>query len=215
MKDGAAPKRRALIEIRSDGPATMQTRRAGDAPTAPIRSNVAFEKNVVVRQWDDETAAEATGELRAPKATLYGMRRDDGKFEPDTLTAEGGVDIKRPGVTSHSGAATWTRVPQIGIDRYLLAGEPHVVWDGVRPLRASKESKLVVDAADTVRVDVYDERPAAAGVPPRPFATVSAGPRVVMSQWADGEELTRCTADEVEATIAPDRQLQQVRASGG
>jgi lipopolysaccharide export system protein LptA len=222
-KDEPAPdaaKQRGRLEIRCDGPATMQTRRAGQLPTSPVRSNVTFEQNVVVRQWDDEAAPEPTGDLRAPKATLYGMRGEDGKFQPDTLTAEGGVDIKRPGITSHSGAATWTRMPQLAIDRYLLAGEPHVIWDGVRPLRAfdsaraSKESKLVLDAADTVRLDVYDEREAVAGEPPRPYATVSGGPRVVMSQYADGEELTRCTADDVEATIAPGRQLQQVRASG-
>ena len=215
-----AAKQRGRLEVRCDGPATMQTRRAGQLPTSPIRSNVVFEKNVVVRQWDDEAAAEPTGELRAPKATLYGMRGEDGKFQPDTLTSEGGVDIKRPGIVSHSGAATWTRIPQLGIDRYLLAGEPHVIWDNVRPLRAfdsaraSKESKIVIDAADTVRVDMYDERDPVAGEPPRPYAILSGGPRVVMSQYADGEELTRCTADEVEATIAPGRQLQQVRASG-
>jgi hypothetical protein len=217
-----AANRRGRLEIRCDGPATMQTRRAGQLATSPIRSNVTFEQNVVVRQWDDETAPEPTGDLRAPKATLYGMRGEDGKFQPDTLTAEGGVDIKRPGITSRSAAATWTRVPQLGIDRYLLVGEPHVICDGVRPLRAfdsaraAKESKLVLDAAGdaTVRADIYDEREAAAGEPPRPYATVSAGPRVVLAQYADGEELSRCTADDVEATIAPGRQLQQVRASG-
>ena len=220
-KDTDAAKQRGRIEIRCDGPATMQTRRAGAQPTMPIRGNVVFEKNVVVRQWDDEEAAEPTGDLRAPKATLYGMRGDDGSFQPDTLTAEGGVDIRRPGITSRSGAATWTRVPQLAIDRYMLVGEPHVIWDGIRPLNAfgpasaSKDSKLVLDAADTVKVDLYDERQAAAGEPPRPYATLAAGPRAVVAQYADGEELSRCTADEVEATIAPGRQLEQVRATGG
>jgi hypothetical protein len=220
-KDSPAAKQRGRIEIRCDGPATMQTRRAGAQATAPIRANVVFEKDVVVRQWDDEEVAEPTSDLRAPKATLYGMRGADGTFQPDTLTAEGGVDIKRPGIVSRSGAATWTRVPQLGIDRYMLAGEPHVIWDGIRTLhafgsaRATKESKIVLDAADTVRVDLYDERQATAGEPPRPYATISAGPRAVVAQYADGEELSRCTADEIEATIAPGRQLEQVRASGG
>lgn len=220
-KDPAgSAKQRGRIEIRCEGPATMQTRRAGVQPTSPVRSNVVFEKNVVVRQWDDETVPEPTGDLRAPKVTLYGMRGESGSFQPDTLTAEGGVDMKRPGITSHSGTATWLRVPQLAIDRYLLSVEPHVIWDGVRPLhafgpaRASKESKLVLDAADTVRIDLYDELPPAKGEPPRPYATVSAGPRVVVAQYADGDELSRCTADELEATIAQGRQLQQARASG-
>src|SRR6185503_9458954 len=54
------PDGRGRMEIRCDGEATMTTRKAGTLATSPHRTNVVFEKNVVVRQWDDEKAAATT-----------------------------------------------------------------------------------------------------------------------------------------------------------
>ena len=227
-KNAAAPADAAAherMEIRSDGPATMRTNRAGSQPTSPNRTNVVFEKNVIARQWDDDRIEAATSELRAPKVTLYGTRLADGKFQPDTLTSEGGVDLKRPDFTSHSDAATWARVPGIGINRYLLVGtaisKVTVNYDGVAPLRtfgkakSPRRSRVLLSSEDNVKIDVYDERPDVPGTPPRPYALLSASPRVVMVQLDDGQEVSRVTADSVDATIGPGRQLQQVRASGG
>ncbi len=213
------PASKGRLEVRCDGDATMTTRRAGTA--AATRTNVVFDKNVVAKQWDDETLEAPTGELRAPRATLYGTRLPGGDFQPDTLTAEGGVDLVRQDFTSRSETAAWSPVTDLGIDRYLLAGNPKVVYSGVRPLptfgrpRAARDSRLVLESADSVKIDVYDDRPPASGAPPRPSATLAAGPRVVLVQTADGEEVSRATADQLDATIAQGGRLEQVRASGG
>lgn len=218
----AAPKTagaRSRLEIRCDGLATMTTQRAAKQTTS--RTNVVFDKNVVARQWDDENLEAPTGEMHAPRATLDGTRLADGPFQPDTLRAEGGVDLKRPDFTSHSENAAWSPIADLGVDRYLLSGSPKVVYAGVKPLptfgaaRSVKDSRLVLEAADSVKVDVYEDRPQKSNAPPRPSATLAAGPRVVLVQTADGEEVSRATADQLDATIAAGGRLEQVRASGG
>ena len=197
----------------------MTTRRAGTAAAA--RTNVVFEKNVVAKQWDDEKLEAPTGEMRAPRATLDGTRLEDGPFQPDTLRAEGGVDIARPGLHVALRDRRVVPVADVGIDRYLLAGSPKVVYAGVKPLptfgrpKAVSDSRLVLEAADSVKIDVYEERPPAPNAPPRPSMTLAAGPRVVLVQTADGEEVSRATADQLDATIAQGGRLEQVRASGG
>lgn len=220
--DPKAPPARGRVEIRCDGEATMTTRRA--AGSAATRTSVAFDRNVVARQWDDSSQEAPAAELRAPRATLFGTRLASGEFQPDTLNAEGGVDIVRAGLTSRSETAAWSPVAETGIDRYLLSGSPKVVYSGVKPLptfgspRAVRDSRLTLtsEAPDGgVTIDVYEERPPAPGQPPRPYATLSASPRVVLVQTADGEEVSRATADQVDATIAAGGRLEQVRASGG
>jgi lipopolysaccharide export system protein LptA len=215
---------RGRMEIRCDGAATMTTWRPGNLATSPHRTYVVFLKNVVVRQWDDEKAAEVTGELHAQKATLYGTRLPTGAFQPDTLTAENdapqggpGVDLKRLDFASHSVAATWTRVADTDIDRYMLVGEPVVTYSGVKALHpfgkptTSTDSRVTVESADNVTIDVYADRPPAAGEPPRPYATIAAGPRVVVIQTENGQEVARATADEdMRAVIAPGKQLEHV-----
>jgi lipopolysaccharide export system protein LptA len=216
------------LEIRCDGTATMTTRKAGKQASQPNRTNVVFEKNVVARQWDDEKAADATGELRAQIVTLFGTRLDGGQFVPDTLTAEGpgGVDIKRPDFTSHSAVATWMGDGAMGIDHYLLSGRPgngppKVVCSGVAPLgfgkaeKAKADSVVVLESDDNVTVNLFRERSPNPNAPPRPYATLSAGPRVVMTQSVAGKDVALLTADQLDATMAPGRRLEQVRAQGG
>jgi lipopolysaccharide export system protein LptA len=218
---------RGRMEIRCDGAATMTTQRPGNLPTSPHRTNVVFLKNVVVTQWDDEKTADATGELRAQKATLYGTRLPTGAFQPDTLTAENegpqggpGVDLKRLDFSSHSGAATWTRRADADVETYMLVDHPVVHYAGVRALHpfgkptTSSASRVDVESADNVTVEVYAERPPVAGQPPRPFATIVAGPRVVVTQTEDGREVGRVTCDdEMRATIAAGKQLEHVEAN--
>jgi lipopolysaccharide export system protein LptC len=221
------PEGRGRMEIRCAGPATMTTRRAGNLATAPHRTNVVFENDVVVRQWDDEKSADVAGEMKAPKATLYGTRLPNGSFQPDTLTAQDdspsgpGVDLRRLDVTAHCAGATWTRAADRDIDRYMLVGEPVVRYAGVRALHpfgkatTSPDSYVTVQAADNVTVDVYAERPPAPGEGPRPYAVLTAGPRVVVVQTEDGKEVSRATADrDMRAVIAHGKQLEQLEANG-
>ena len=207
------------VEIVCGGPVIMRTRHAGDQPSQPYRTNVLFQKDVVVRQWDDESKPDAvTSRMTAPKATLYGTRVENQAFQPDTLIAEGGVDVLREGFTSHSGAATWSRVAEQGIDRYLLAGQPHVEYTGDRALRpfgrakAAPGARFVADTADSMRVDLYDDLPSPAGTPPRPYAVVSGGPHAVLREVVAGEDVYRMTAEQIDATIAADRELEHVVA---
>jgi len=215
------------LEIRCDGAATMTTRRAGKQASQPNRTNVLFEKNVVARQWDDEKAADATGELRAQIVTLFGTRLDDGPFQPDTLTAEGpgGVDIKRPDFTSHSAVATWMRDSAMGIDHYLLSGRPgngapKIICAGVAPLgfgkaEKAKDSVVVLESDENVTINLFDERPTQPNSAPRPYATLTAGPRVVLTQSVGCKDVALLTADRLDATMAVGRRLEQVRAQGG
>lgn len=213
---------RGRMEVRCDGPATMETYRGGSLPTSPHRTSVEFLNHVVVRQWDDEKSAATTGELRAPKAVLFGTRLEGGPFQPDTMTSEGGVDLKRLEFASHSETATWTRVSKTDVDRYMLAGEPVVVWTGVQALhpfgkakKSPTDSRVTVRAADGITMDVYAERPPVAGEAPRPYATIVAGPRVSAVQTEDGKEVMRATADrEARATIAQGKQLEHVEGDG-
>jgi len=220
MQGREAPKNagtRGRMEIRCDGPATMTTKKAGNLATSPHRTYVVFEKNVVVRQWDDEKSDAVTGELHAPLAKLYGTRLVTGGFQPDSLTAEGGVDLKRLEFTSHSAAATWTRVAEQDIDRYMLVGQPVVDCAGVRALhpfgkaKTATDSHLKLSSADGVTIDVYADRPPAAGEPPRPHATLAAGPRVLLVQTENGVVVSNATAErDMRAVVAPGNQLEHV-----
>src|SRR6185295_12050426 len=183
------------LEIRCEAPIVMTTQRSGRLPTSPYRTSVVFEKNVVARQWEDEKAAAPTSELRAAKATLYGTRLGDARFQPEYFTAEGGVDLKRVEFTSHSDGATWERLSSqgadLGIDRYMLAGKPVVNYVGVKGLRpfekakpsTATDSKIVATTDDGMRIDVYDERPSEPGKPPRPYAVLSGGPNAELAQF--------------------------------
>ncbi len=226
-KGAAAPVRGApkgRLEIRCDDPVTMRTERSGRLPTSPFRTHVVFEKNVVARQWDDEKAAAPTGEMRAAKASLNGLRLSDGRMQPEYVTAEGGVDLKHVEFVSHSDAATWERLSlqgvDQGIDRYMLSGKPVVTCAGVRALlpfqKATKavDSKMVATTDDGLRLDVYEERPAESGKPRRPLAVISGGPKAVLTQSVDGAEVSRITADQIDATIAQGRQLETASGTG-
>lgn len=214
-----APAPRGRLEIRCRGTATMETRRAGRQANAPVRTNVLFQEDVVARHWDDELSETPPAELRAPRARLLGERLADGKLRPETLTAEGGVDLTRAEFVSRSETATWTRLAEAAVDRYLLTGKPRVTWSGAAPLQPfgrpkdARDTRLVLESADGIRVDVDARRDAAAK--PRPYAQLSASPRAVAAQYVEGEEVTRCTADQIDATLGADRRLEQVRASGG
>src|SRR5439155_23459197 len=110
-----------------------------------------------------------------------------------------------------------------GIDRYLLVGRPSVVYTGAKALHPYGRSKskgtgrLLVDTADSLRIDVYGEAtaPPPPNAKPRPFAVISGGPRVVMRELDGSEEIYRLTADQVDATIAQDRQIEEARAERG
>jgi lipopolysaccharide-assembly LptC-related protein len=219
-KDAAAAPQR--LEIRSAATATMTTRRSGK--NALWRTSVAFEKDVVARQWDDATkGGDPTAEMRAPIATLYGTRLENAAFQPEALTAQGpgGVELKRRDMTGHGNAATWFRKPEAGVDTYILQGNSSVTYRGPQALhpfgraKTSEDGRIVIESGDNLTVDVWgDAAPRAPNAPPAQYAKFTADRGVVFRQLDGDAEIYRLAADTVTATVDASHELEQAVATG-
>ncbi len=205
------------IEVRSSAGATLRARPVPKEPGAR-RVNVVFEKDVVAKQWNPVTGV-VESELRAPKATLYGNRGTDGRFAPDTLTAEGGVELRRQDLVATGRTVTWAVVSDQRMDLIRLSGKPQVTLTGAKgqdPFgggRDEREGRLVLNSDEEVEIRLWqDEQDRKAG---KPLAQISATRNVVVRRFLGDHEAYRMTSETGDAVIGADRELEILRAYGG